>query len=246
MTLQTALSNRFANAFGQGVQSPRRVGLSRFPYLTRPSPGVPWGSLVSDSTTFWLRQLQAGNRQAAQELWERYYCRLIGLARKRLRGRRISAVVDESDIAQSAFASFYRAAEQGRFPQLDGSDDLWGLLIVFTRRKVARRLRDECRLKRRRLGTAVADADGPIELEAIASSEPTPEFSVAAVESFRLLIGQLSNTTLRSLALMKMEGYTNQEIAKRLGCSLSTIERKLRRIRHEWSSVVDPSWEQPE
>jgi DNA-directed RNA polymerase specialized sigma24 family protein len=36
---------------------------------------------------------------------------------------------------------------------------------------------------------------------------------------------------------MKMEGYTNEEIARRIGCSLSTVERKLRRIRHEWASV---------
>jgi RNA polymerase sigma factor (sigma-70 family) len=197
---------------------------------------MPWESLVSDSTTFWLRQLQAGNRKAAEELWKRYYRRLIELARKRLHGRR-SPTVDESDIAQSAFASFYRAAEQGRFPQLDGSDDLWRLLMTFTRRKVARRLRDQNRLKRRGLEIVL---DGPLELEAIASSEPTPEFCAAAIESFRLLIGHLGNSTLRSIALMKMEGYTNEEIAGRLDCSLSTIERKLRRIRREWTGAIDP------
>ena len=42
---------------------------------------------------------------------------------------------DEEDVALSAFDSFCRGAEQGRFPQLDGRDDLWHLLVVITVRK---------------------------------------------------------------------------------------------------------------
>jgi hypothetical protein len=42
-----------------------------------PSPG---------SITALLEHLQAGDHEAAQPLWERYYPRLVGLARERLRG----------------------------------------------------------------------------------------------------------------------------------------------------------------
>jgi DNA-directed RNA polymerase specialized sigma24 family protein len=75
-------------------------------------------------------------------------------------------------------------------------------------------------------------------LDEIAGNEPTPEFCAAAIESFRNLLDQLSEPALRSIALMKMEGYTNEEIARQLDCSLSTVERKLRRIRHEWASAI--------
>jgi DNA-directed RNA polymerase specialized sigma24 family protein len=44
----------------------------------------------------------------------------------------------------------------------------------------------------------------------------------------------LPNEELRSVALWKLEGYTNQEIAGKLGCVAGTVERKLRVIRSIW------------
>ena len=43
---------------------------------------------------------------------------------------------------------------------------------------------------------------------------------------------------LRSVALRKMEGYSNHEIAVQLGCAPRTVARKLRRIRTLWSQEV--------
>jgi DNA-directed RNA polymerase specialized sigma24 family protein len=57
---------------------------------------------------------------------------------------------------------------------------------------------------------------------------------MVAEECDRLL--GLLNDDLRSVALAKMEDYTNQEIAEKLGCSLSTVERSLRLIRKIWRS----------
>ena len=44
----------------------------------------------------------------------------------------------------------------------------------------------------------------------------------------------------RSVALWKMEGFTNAEIAKRLGSVVGTVERKLRVIRTSWQLEVTP------
>ena len=38
------------------------------------------------SVTHWLRLLQGGARAASQPLWQRYFQRLVELARARLRG----------------------------------------------------------------------------------------------------------------------------------------------------------------
>jgi RNA polymerase sigma factor (sigma-70 family) len=195
--------------------------------------GKPQGHPVPYSTTHWVQQLKAGNRQAAQELWERYYGRLVALARKKLNHRAVN-FVDEDDIAQSAFASFYRAAEHGRFPQLADRNDLWRLLIVIAQRKISGRVRYDNRRKRRS-GPEAYRTD-PVALEDIAADNPTPDLCVAAIESFRKLLDRLNDNKLRAVALLKMEGYTNEEIAHRLDCSPSTIERKLRRIRHEWAA----------
>src|SRR5262245_56797441 len=84
--------------------------------------------------TLWLRQLRAGDREAAQPLWERYFRRLTALVRDRLRGLP-RAAADEEDVALSAFDSFFRRAEAGRFPRLDDRDDLWQLLLLIATRK---------------------------------------------------------------------------------------------------------------
>ena len=64
------------------------------------------------SVTQWIGRLKAGDPDAAQKLWERYFRRLVGLARKKLRAAPRRAA-DEEDVALSAFDSFCRAAGQG-------------------------------------------------------------------------------------------------------------------------------------
>src|SRR5438874_7802874 len=109
------------------------------------------------SVTGWLGQLQGGDPAAAQRLWERYFQRLVGLARDRLRNAPRRAA-DEEDVALSAFDSFCRRAEQGRFPQLIDRDGLWRLLVVMTARKAAHLKRDAARQKRGGITSGDADA----------------------------------------------------------------------------------------
>jgi len=107
-----------------------------------------------ESVSQWLGQLRDGDPAAAQKLWERYFQRLVGLARKKLEGSpRRSA--DEEDVALSAFDSFCRGAAQDRFPQLHDPDNLWRLLVTITARKAYQfRLREGCQ---KRGGNAVLD-----------------------------------------------------------------------------------------
>jgi DNA-directed RNA polymerase specialized sigma24 family protein len=52
----------------------------------------------------------------------------------------------------------------------------------------------------------------------------------------RRLLELLGDATLRSVAVWKMEGYTNAEIADKLGCVPVTVERKLQLIRRVWAN----------
>ena len=71
------------------------------------------------SVTRWLGLVQAGNAAAAQQLWERYFERLIRLARDKIRrSRAAGAIEDEEDAALSAFDSFCDGAVNGRYPLL--------------------------------------------------------------------------------------------------------------------------------
>ena len=198
----------------------------------------------SGSVSAWLARLAQGDREAVAHLWRRYYPQLVRLARHRLQGA--PALRDQAeDVALSAFDNFCRGAEQGRFPDLFDRDDLWQLLVVLTARKAARLVRDEQRQKRgggvQSLSAAVeADsAEGPAFTDLIAR-EPGPQFAAQAAEEYRRLLACLDDLRLRQVAVWKMEGYSNEEIAGRLGRSVPTVERKLRLIRKTWENEVPP------
>ena len=48
------------------------------------------------------------------------------------------------------------------------------------------------------------------------------------------MLDRLSDSILRTIAVWKMEGYTTEEIATKLGCVPRTVERKLQVIRRLW------------
>ena len=70
--------------------------------------------------------------------------------------------------------------------------------------------------------------------EQIEGPEPTPAFAAQVAEECRRLLERLDSAELRDVALRKVEGYSNEEIADQLGCGLRTVERRLRLIRSIW------------
>ena len=205
--------------------------------------GLPGDAFMSDDTgqsvTRWLDSLKAGDADAAQKLWQRYFEALVRLARNRLRGASKS-VADEEDAVLSAFDSFCRGVARNRYPRLDDRDDLWRLLVVITERKALDQARREQR-KRRGGGkirgmSELADDDVAGRGDAgLASPEPTPEFAALVADECRDLFRRLRDDSLRAVARLRMEGYTNQEVSERLGCSLRTVARKFELIRWTWT-----------
>jgi DNA-directed RNA polymerase specialized sigma24 family protein len=189
------------------------------------------------SITHCIQLLKAGERTAAQQLWERYFQRLVGLARAHLQGTPRRAA-DEEDVALSAFESVYQRAERGQFPRLDDRDDLWQLLAVVTVRKAIDLVRHEGRPTRGSGRVLVlSELVGP-GLEQVLDPELTPELAAQMAEECRRLYRCLGDDTLRAVARWKMEGHSNAEIAAKLGCVPQTVERKLRAIRRLWAKEV--------
>jgi RNA polymerase sigma factor (sigma-70 family) len=200
--------------------------------------------MAEDDVTQWIMRLADGDEAAAQAIWERYFERLVHLARKKLEGlpRRVA---DEEDVALSAMKSFCRAVKQRQFPRLKDRNDLWKILVTITINKAA----EQCRWQRaqKRGGGYVRgesvfhqndrlDNDGGIDR--VLGDEPTPQLAAVLAETCQRLLEQLRDETLKKIAVHKMEGYTNTEIAEELNCTVRTVERKLARIRK--------TWEQPE
>jgi DNA-directed RNA polymerase specialized sigma24 family protein len=187
--------------------------------------------------TQWISVLEQGDPAAARGLWEAYFRRLVCLVRTRLRDapRRIA---DEEDVALNAFDSFCRGARAGRFPRLDDRHGLWQILVLITVRKAINLRNYEAR-KTRGMGRVQSLTDlTPDGLETIGGDEPTPELAAQLAEEYPRLMEQLGDSTLQRVATFNLEGYTNDEIAARLGCVISTVERKLARIRGKWARAM--------
>ncbi len=196
------------------------------------------------SVTHWVRDLKHGDdAEAQQQIWNRYFSRLMNVARHRLRcvSRRVE---DEEDVAVCALASFFQRARDGRFPQLHDRTDLWPLLVRITARKACR-LIEKQRAQKRGNGDVRGDSafdlrpGGLASIEDVVGNEPTPEFSAALVDETQRLFGCLDEPILQQIADEKLQGYTNGEIARKHGISERTVERKLRRIRVFWQEVSE-------
>ncbi len=195
------------------------------------------------SISHWIHALKNGEATAAQPLWERYHARLIGLARQVLQTSP-RAPADEEDVVQNAFNSFFRGVAGGRFPQLEDRDGLWRLLVVLTARKAI----DQARRERSRAGRVTLPADRAMfllendeaVLERVVGQDPTPELAAQLVEQYERLLQRLGDDKLRQIAVWKLEGCTNGEIAGKLGCSRRTVIRKLQTIRLIWSKEPEP------
>ncbi|MEO8269131.1 MAG: ECF-type sigma factor [Aureliella sp.] len=187
-----------------------------------------------------IQQVQDGQSFAAEQVWALFIDRLVSAARRHLRNmpRR---VVDEEDVAVTAFEAFLRGAKERRFKKLESRDDLWAVLAMLTERTAISVLRRALTVKR---------GGGHVRGESV-FEKMLGESSMAAglhqigdpdqqvVEMFtvevRELLEQLDDELLQRIALLRLEGYTNSEIAKQLGFALRAVERKLHLIRLKWS-----------
>lgn len=202
-------------------------------------------AMNADGATRWIHQLAEGDEGVAQKLWDRYYGQLVRHARRKL-GERHRRSADEEDVVVSAFNSFWQGMRAGRFPDLQDSDDLWRLLMTITGRKAVAVLRREHALKRGEgqiRGESVFMQQNPDDenagIAAVLGDEPTPQFAAMVAEQYEQLLACLGGESLAQTAQLKLEGYSNTEIARELDCARETVQRRLARIRKKWERNID-------
>jgi DNA-directed RNA polymerase specialized sigma24 family protein len=156
-------------------------------------------------------------------------------------------VTDEEDVAISVFKSLWHGAVRGQFSELTDRDDLWNLLLTITRQKTVDEFRRNKALKRGggnvRGDSVFANAtepDGTAGFDHFMGEEPTPELVALMNERLMQLLRVLRDDSLRNVAVWRMDGYTNAEIAAEIGLGERSVERKLRLIREKWSAELEP------
>lgn len=181
-----------------------------------------------DSIKF-LQHLQKNTQSAACELDARYrrkLCLLVALEMdSRLRRRE-----SPEDVVQSALMTFFRRNSKGEF-QFDHTGALQRLLIRITRRKILKHVEyhnAKCRNPDREVYPDVFE---------IYRHEPTPLEAAIAIDLIEQVFAGLE-ASYADVFQLRLEGRTQEEIAKTLGRTRAAVRYKLDRIRDRLKTVL--------
>lgn len=183
----------------------------------------------SDQTL--LRLLQAGNRQAALDLYLRYAPRVRNLARHQCPAD-LACRFDPEDIVQSVFRSFFHDASRGLYEAPDGAG-LWRLLAVIALNKLRSRCayhRTACRDVRHTRGGDTLTAMQDVLSDTV---DDTAYFDLVVREALEQL-----PPAHRQIIALRMEGHGVAEVARRMGRSKRTVERLLQECRGQFEHLL--------
>lgn len=152
-----------------------------------------------------------------------YSHRLIAFARTRLPND-LARRVDPEEVVQSAYRSFFRRMNLGEF-DVDDELDIWRLLATITYCKTQNLVKHHHRQKR----DSRRDEVLPVS-ESQQDRQPGPEDVAIFLESLEMLLTEFPERS-RELILLRLEGYSIEEIAQRVQRSQRTVLRVLARLR---------------
>ena len=191
--------------------------------------------MSEDSISQWIAELKHGDPEAARRIWDRYFPRLCRFTRDKLSPASRRAQ-DEEDLALSAINALCSGAVEGRFQQLSNRDDLWQIMVMIATRKAANVHRHQA--VRRESGECDMRPEGGAawSLDLLSDSPASHAFLNTIDIHCEELLSKL-NGKLREVAILKLQGYSNEEIGNLRQRGLSTIERYLKMIREIWQDI---------
>lgn len=194
-----------------------------------------------------IRRLRTDDAEATEWLWSNYFQPLVELASHKLGNHRAQRITDAEDAAMEVLQAFLRGVRKDKFPDLRHRDDLWRLLFTITDRRCLNLIRDyvsQGRGSGRVRGDSILDgnsdvSDRPRGFDQLEGRAMAPEDAASLKETLTNLMQALreQDVELCRIAILRMEGHTNKEIADLLGRSLATVERRLAVIRAIWSNL---------
>ncbi len=190
------------------------------------------GHSVSD----WIVSLKRNTATASTNIWHRYVDQLVREADRRLKSMPRRSL-DADDIAQEAFAAFFRGVAENRFSKLDDRADLWSLLVMLAERRAMDHMRREFshgRGENRVRGDSVMEPGGnhtgSVGFDNLEGPPVTPESAEALLTLIQRSFPELADEELQRIALDRASNYSVAEIAQRHRLSQRTTERKLELI----------------
>jgi DNA-directed RNA polymerase specialized sigma24 family protein len=145
---------------------------------------------------------------------------------------------DAEDVALSTLNALCHAASQGRLANVLDRHDLWRLLTTCTLNRTRNLMRNASRVKRTGEPVPPGGGNPPVPLSQLPAADPTPAEAAQLADDLRQMMDRLDaedpTRRLREVALLKLEGYTVEEIARRQNCARKTVALRLSVIRALW------------
>ncbi|MFM2013362.1 MAG: hypothetical protein RLZZ396_2146 [Planctomycetota bacterium] len=199
------------------------------------SPDIPAGSVTGN-----LLLAQRGDREAFTQLWSRYFKDLVVQVRNQFQSVAYKQL-DPEEVAHSTFIALHEGFHSQKFTSLHGRNQLWSLLTIIAIRKASNRARREQKFRRltdlryagdfQQVGaTRFSLQHLPVLDDAIKKIllEDHLEFLLRTLET------EGATQRLREIALRKLQGQSNVQIAKEFGCSRKSIALRLNLIFEIW------------
>lgn len=196
---------------------------------------------TDQSEQSWVRHLVEGDERVVAEFWEMYGGRLQRLADRHLNAR-LQPRLGPEDVVQSACRTFLRRAQLGEF-HLSDVESLWRLMSAITLAKVRQMARFHHRDKRsvgRESPAKAGTRSEPGIEQQIATDEPTPEEVAEFADQLEQLLSGMEEEE-KQLVQLKLESYSNTEIAEQMQCSERTVRRILSRVRARLTRSLEDS-----
>ena len=193
--------------------------------------------MSENSITRILTSTQAVDEAGAEAIWNEFLPRLLAVIESRLRDMP-KRVVDRDDIAQNAMHSLFKGLQGQQFESVSNCDELWRLLVTITVRKVNRQRRRSLAAKRGggkvRGESVFENENNAYGINQILDANSLPQSAEEILQTYREMLPTITDEASVQTLLLRMEGYSNAEIADRLKCSVSRVEQRMAKIRRTW------------
>ncbi|MCU0711116.1 MAG: ECF-type sigma factor [Pirellula sp.] len=200
-------------------------------------------SAEQGSVTRWITLIREGKQEALDAFSKRYFSKIRNLAKSRL------SKSDSEEIANDVLVALTKSIAAGKYPDLADRTSLWYLILKITQRRVIAFLRRD-KAQRRIPADAVEGRESEVfinvesltdyetELDEVIAAKSTDAAWIEISDCWEELLRCLPDDECRKIAQLKLEYYSNREIAMMLRFTPSMINRKVHIIQSEWQRIA--------
>lgn len=197
--------------------------------------------MSDENITFFLNKRDELPKGGTEAIWKEYYPKVRAVIERKLRNTK-TRDFDGEDVAQDAMKSLFFGLQEDKFDQLKNSEELWHLLVTIASRKITA-YRRKANAQKRGGGATRGESvflkpgmESGTGINEVSDENDVAETVDQLLETYRELLPEIGDEKTIETIMLRMQGYSNKEIAKQMQCSVSRIEQRISKVRKLWTT----------